>query len=392
MSTFEIKLKSELDQLNKIGRTSDFFQSERPEPGYVFAKGKRLVDFTNWDILGLRYEKSIKRAFLKVAEEDGLNSSSARASSGNTKYHDSCEKRLAKFFGGESAALFSSRNQAVLSVVLALTSESDLVLFDQEVTSPVEDAAYLVNAKSKSFSFENLKKLDKKIFQKDAASKTFCFLETVSMEAGKVCAAEDLALLMQTSGINVILDESFAVGAANLRGAGVFEELSVKGNIISKISDLSGILSTWLTCVVGSKSFIDLLKASSRTFRLEVSPPNYLMAAIEAAIDVVELKHHSREKLSLVSSDLRSGLIELGFTICSHLTPHIVSIEFSKGKIAREFQTALSERGFLCDYFPSQKTFSETGLIRFILQSTHTKKQINSLLSNLFELKKRILL
>ena len=390
MSSLEAELKAEIEQLSRLGRTPDFFQSECPEPGYVVAKGKRLIDFTNWDVLGLRHEKPIKRALLKTAEEEGINISASRSSSGNTKFHDSCEARLAKFFGGEAAVLFSSRSQAVLSLILGLISETDLVLYDDSVSSPVADASYLVNAEARSFSLNNLKTLDRALLGTELFQKIFCFVETVSMNTGNTCLPEIITKLVQDSGMNVILDESFALGACGIRGAGLFEEFPISGNLICKINDLSSIAGTWLSCLVGSKSFIDLLKARSRTFRLEASPPAYLMSAIEAAVNAIELKHSARENLLSLSASLRSGLLEMGLATSPIGAPHIVSVEFPKVRTAREAQVALSERGFFCDSMSADRTLSESGLVRFIIQASHTQEQISDLISNLAELKSRL--
>ncbi|MEZ4753732.1 MAG: aminotransferase class I/II-fold pyridoxal phosphate-dependent enzyme [Bdellovibrionota bacterium] len=391
MSSLTTELSAEIEELAKLGRTADFFQSERLESGYVVAKGKRLVDFTCWDVLGLRYEKSIKRAFLKAAEAEGINVSASRANSGNSKYIDSCEQRLAEFFGGEAATIFSSRSQAVLSLVLALISEGDLVICDDSVSSPVFDASYLINAESRSFSLNNLKSLERSLLGIKLYKKVFCFMETVSMNSGSVCLAENFTKLMQDGTLNLILDESFALGAIGIRGAGLFEELPVSKNLICKISDLSNIAGTWLACVVGSKTLINLLKARSKTFRLEAAPPAYLMAAIEASLNSIELKHNSRENMLIQSGSLRSGLLELGLNPLPTGAPHIVSVEFNKVRIARDAQTALYNRGFLCDWIANERALSESGLIRFIIQASHTSEQITALLSNLAELKGRLI-
>ena len=107
------QIKKESELLASNSQLKEFHTRLSRNSSYIEIRGKRALDFTNWDILNLGSNKKIIKAFQSELEQSGLGVSASRLGSGTLLAHVACEKRLAEFFHTQSALLFSSKNQVV---------------------------------------------------------------------------------------------------------------------------------------------------------------------------------------------------------------------------------------------------------------------------------------
>jgi 7-keto-8-aminopelargonate synthetase-like enzyme len=346
------ELRQELEQLQALRLVRELHTTVRLEGGMAEIKGRRVIDFTSWDYLNLNFNPRLRRSVGAEVEKSGVTAGGSRLSTGTFEAHTNCERRIAAFLGTESALLFSSKNQAVLSLLTNILSERDAIFVDEMTQSPVTDAAFLVHALSGTFKSDDAASLEDEIEKQRSARRKVIFVESLSPISGKPADLNRIFLVAKKFGCEIILDESFAAGAFGLRGSGLSEDLGLREGVLCTIMDLSFGICGHGTAIAGSSVLIQYLLSRSRTFHSESAPPPAVVVAGETGIDICELQPTLRKSLLLQSARLSRGLSEIGFACDSTWQSPIISIQFAKRSIALEFATSIFSRGVLVDVVP----------------------------------------
>ena len=109
----------------------------------VIVDGKRLVDFSSNDYLGLAAHPKLAAAMAECASLCGAGSGASHLISGHGREHAALEEDLAAFIGRPRALLFSTGYMANLGVVTALTGRGESVLLDRLSHASLIDAGVL---------------------------------------------------------------------------------------------------------------------------------------------------------------------------------------------------------------------------------------------------------
>lgn len=384
------EIKKEIDQLAASSKLKEFHTRVSRAPNVIEIRGKQVVDFTSWDFLGLGQNKKVVRALQVEAENFGVSANSSRLNSGTTLAHVNLEKRIASFFGTQSALLFSQKNQAVLSLIHALTNESDIVFYDENMQSPIADACVLSRTTGIPFNSSNLDSFELEIAKHKANRGRFVLIESVSPISGKSNDLIRLSNLCKKNQINLIVDESFALTHSGLRGAGRIEELSLSDSVFLIYSSLSHCLPGVGACLAGNAIVTGLMLQKSRTFSSEISMSSCIVAATEASIDVAELSQTERAALSALIKEFRDGLSQAGFLDAGESISPIVSVMVGNGESALKWSEVLFQKGFLVDPVSVKTLVSDVGFIRVLVNVCHTQEQIKSLLLSITDIANRL--
>jgi len=97
----------------------------------TLADGRRLVDFSSNDYLGLARHPALAAAMSACAAVSGAGSGASHLVTGHGHEHARLEEELAAFTGRERALLFSTGYMANLAVIAALAGRSERVLLDR---------------------------------------------------------------------------------------------------------------------------------------------------------------------------------------------------------------------------------------------------------------------
>src|SRR6266571_231530 len=122
--------------------------------------GKRLINFSSNDYLGLASDPRLREAAIAAIREFGIGAGASRLISGTQSPHVRLERALAKWKGTEAALCFSSGYAAALGVIGALVSKNDVVLLDKLCHASLIDGAKLSGAILRVFPHSNLRKLE----------------------------------------------------------------------------------------------------------------------------------------------------------------------------------------------------------------------------------------
>jgi len=385
------ELQSEL-VLQGSGRTLSV--SQRRGGSVVEYRGKVLIDFAHFDYLHLGESRELRKAVQQYLEADGLIPSVPRLLSGSTLPLESAERALSKFLGTERSFLFPSRTQAVLSTITAIANERDVFFIDELIQGPFSDAAYLVGAEVHSFS--SLDALALNLERASGARRRFVVVETLSPMGGTVHDLSPFLALCKRFLAELIVDETYSLGIVGARGAGGGEALVLSTNeplirnVLLSIADLAfGVASTGAV-VSGSSVVIESIVQRSKALGSDPPLPSFVGALIEKALEMVELAPLARAKIIQLATRLKQGLPHTSLLSTVGTLSPIISLQLPKLRKAQELATTLFQRGFLVDVLPRATPFSEAGVVRFVITSSHTEKQIEELLRLLSEILSKI--
>lgn len=371
--------RQELDSLKATGRLRAFTPVVGREGVSISYKGKKLIDFTNWDLFHINSNEDVLRVVHSELEHWGLGGNSPRLSSGSAPHHISLEKRLAKFLGYESSLLFSSRNQASLSLAIAILDERTFAFVDELSQSPIADAGYLVNANVVPFDTENPQSLSDELSKAPETARKVVFVEGVSPVRG---TAADLAALIAISAKHaaiVIVDESFSLGVLGVRGGGAVEASGSVQRPYCCYGSLSFGYSGSGAFVACDSSLASYILNQSRTFLAEGAMPAAFAAGMETALDVIELSGAGRERIGILGSRMRRGLMDCGAHVSEEALP-LVCVPFPSKDEASEMAAALMERGFLVEVASKGAVRDSAVILRLLINTSHTEAHVDSLL------------
>src|SRR5207302_8015208 len=122
--------------------------------------GKRLVNFSSNDYLGLANDPRLREAAIAAIKKFGVGAGASRLISGTQSPHLRLERALAKWKGTEAALCFSSGYAAALGTIPALVMKDDVILFDKLCHASLIDGAKLSGAILRIFPHNNLRKLE----------------------------------------------------------------------------------------------------------------------------------------------------------------------------------------------------------------------------------------
>lgn len=384
-------LNRELKELAQKGHLKSFVKSKDLSGGETEYRGRKVVDFTNWDYLSLRSHKKIAAAIHDSLEHTTSSISSPRLLSGTRLAHLSLEERVAKYLSVEAALLFSSRNQAVFSLIASVLNETDIIIVEESTNAPASDAAYLVGAGFQFFSFstEGWKKRLEDLLVQQKGKSIFIYLDTLSPTTGSLCNIEELCPLCVQYGVKLIIDDAYALGAVGIRGAAFSDVAAIHKNLLfASIGSFGFGIPGFGAYVAGSKDLIGYLVNRSRTFLNEPPPPDFFMPGVEAAIDLIELMTHQRELVVKRSSDLSQHLTQCGFSATPNPAGPVVCTFFSKPSVADDFCSYLLTKNFLVERVTGSTAFNQMCSVRFVINSSHTDLHFDLLYQTLDVAKK----
>ena len=121
--------------------------------------GRRLINFSSNDYLGLANDPRLRKAATSAVNEFGVGAGASRLITGNLSPHLSLERALAKWKGTEASLCFSSGYAAALGKIPAFVGKDDVIVLDKLCHASLIDGAKLSGAVLRVFPHNHMGKL-----------------------------------------------------------------------------------------------------------------------------------------------------------------------------------------------------------------------------------------
>ena len=347
----------------------------------VEADGRRLLNFSSNDYLGLAAHPALAAAAKRALDEYGLGSGAAHLVTGHTRAHHALEEELAAFCGRPRALLFSSGYMANLGVAGGLMGRGDRVLEDRLNHASLLDAGLLSGAKFARYAHADVSALKREFGE--VSGKTWVLTDGVFSMDGDVAPLPGLARAAEEVGAFLMVDDAHGFGVLGKTGRGSLEHHGLgPAQVPIYMATLGKACGAFGAFVAGSEALVESLIQGARTYIYTTAAPAALAEAVRVALKLVQTEGWRREQLSALISRFRSGAEQLGLKLKDSMTP-IQPLLVGESADALALSQKLKDLGLLVAAIRPPTVPAGGARLRITLTAAHTEKQVDLLLEAL---------
>jgi len=361
---------------------------DHAEGPWLEIDGRRLLGFCSNDYLGLAQHPQLIAAFKRVADDEGVGSTSAHLVCGHRRQHAMLEEALAEWTGRERALLFSTGYAANLGALQALLGgvEGSVCVQDKLNHACLIDGARLAGAELKRYPHADVDGAARQLRSRPQAPTLLATDGVFSMD-GDVASLRELAALARNEGATLMVDDAHGLGVLGARGAG---SVMAAGLSMREVPVLMATLGKALGCagafVAGSAALIEGLTQFARPFVYSTAMPPALAAAALAAVQIAREDDARREKLAALIARFRRGAVELGLPLMASDTP-IQPLLLGDADTALTAALRLETQGLLVTAIRPPTVPAGQTRLRITLSAAHEEEHVDRLLDALAALR-----
>jgi 8-amino-7-oxononanoate synthase len=348
-----------------------------PQGTTVDLDGKRLINFSSNDYLGLANDPQLREVATKAIAEFGVGAGASRLISGTQSPHVRLETALAKWKGTEAALCFSSGYAAALGTIPALVDKNDVIILDKLCHASLIDGAKLSGATLRVFPHNHLGKLKSHLEwarQKNSDARILIITESVFSMDGDRAPLPEIVKLKKEFGAQLFLDEAHAVGVIGPDGRGLAVEENLSPEVDVHMGTLSKALGVSGGYICGSRNMTEWLINRARSFIFSTAPPAALAAAAKAGVDFLSSTEGKKRRQRLWRNiDILAE--ELSIQPASAIVPWIIGDEKAALTAARNLQ----DNGFLVPAIRYPTVPKGAARFRITVSAAHEDEQLQSL-------------
>lgn len=390
MSKWNGWIKAELNELRALKLKRECIPVRDAALPVLTWNGKKMVNFSSNNYLGLANHPKLKEAFCRGAEA-GSGGVASRLIIGHSEETELLEQEIARFKKTEKALLFSNGYMANIGILTALLTSKDAVFSDQYNHASIVDGIRLSDARLFRYRHLDLDHLEKRLksaHQKGVRHKLIMTDSVFSMD-GDVAPLCELVQLKQKYGAALVIDEAHGAGVFGSRGQGMAHELGVYQKIDLHMGTFSKAFGVYGAYVAGRKEWISLLESRARSLIYTTALPPAVVSANRMALHLVQQAENRRRELKEKAAWFRRQLQQTGFeTGCS--TTQIIPLYLGENEHALAFSESLRGMGIFALAIRPPTVPPHTARLRFSLMANHSWEQLEQTLTKIEQANKKL--
>ena len=374
--------KKLLEELNQSGNLRSLPLIE-PQGKWIIRDGRRMLNLSSNDYLGLSRDTRLRKEFLTRAMEEylPLSSASSRLLTGNFPVYTELEELLASSYGKESALVFNSGYHANVGILPALADKDTLVLADKLVHASLIDGIRLSGAAYKRFRHQDYEQAEH-ILQNSAHTYKRIILVTESIFSmdGDIADLQRLVRIKkQYPNALLYVDEAHAIGVRGKRGLGIAEESGTLRDIDLLVGTFGKALASMGAFVVCSRLLHDVLVNRMRPLIFSTALPPLQVAWTSHIFRLLPRMEDRRTHLKKLSALVAQALQGQGGEVSSsHIIPYIVHDSEACLRLA----DSLRRKGFYCLAIRPPTVPQGTSCLRLSLTTDMEEVDIENFIAN----------
>ncbi|RMF13222.1 MAG: 8-amino-7-oxononanoate synthase [Candidatus Dadabacteria bacterium] len=368
---------ADLRQLEAAGRlrlVREITTAQGPE---VEVDGRKVLLCCSNDYLGLAGDPRLKAAAIAAVEQWGTGSGASRLISGSMTPHHELERAVADWKRTEAALVFNSGYHANVGTIPALVGRGDLIYSDALNHASLIDGARLSRATVRVYRHLDVTHLES-LLEKDKgrSGRRLIVTDSVfSMDADEA-PLQAICDLADRYGAWVMVDEAHASGVLGPEGAGLVRELGLGERVQVQMGTFGKALGSFGAYVAGAQALIDTLINRARSFVFTTALPPAVVAASQAAIELVRSDDSLRAGLLERVAMLRAALSERGWRVLPGRAP-IIPIVIGDDRETMAFADMLYREGGILAVGIRPPTVPEgTSRIRLTITAAHDESHL----------------
>jgi 8-amino-7-oxononanoate synthase len=363
------------NSLKVAGIYSFFPPFESAQGPTVRFQGRDIVMLGSNAYLGLGAHPKVVAAAKAAIDRYGAGCSGSPLLNGTLDLHVELARALAAFMGKEDAILCSTGYQTNLGVVSALLTKDDVVVMDQFDHASLVDGARLAGAQIVRFRHNDMESLEDMLRAHPERGKLIVVDSVFSME-GTVADLPTIVALARKHGARTMVDEAHAIGVLGPGGRGAAELLGVLGEVDVVMGTFSKSFASIGGFVAGNAEVIDYLRHVARSHMFSASLPPSAVAAVGAALEIIENEPERRRNLLRNAAYMSRGLQALGYDAPYHQTA-IVPVHCGSDAMALGAYKRLLDKGVFVNPVLHPAVSKGRELLRTSYMATHTREMLD---------------
>jgi glycine C-acetyltransferase len=284
-------------------------------------KGKEVLNWSLNNYIGLANHPEVRKADADAAAKYGMAyPMGARMMSGQTKYHEELETKLAHFVGKEAGYLLNYGYQGMVSIIDALLDRKDVVVYDSDAHACIMDGLRLHIGKRFVYPHNNMEKFELQLQHATKLAATtgggiLVITEGVFGMVGDLGKLDQIAKFKEKYNFRLLVDDAHGFGTMGKTGAGTGEHFGVQDKVDVYFSTFAKSMAGIGGFVAGDKDMIDFLAYNLRSQIYAKSLPMPMTIGALKRLELLQSKPELREKLWTIVRALQKGFKEKGFDI-----------------------------------------------------------------------------
>jgi glycine C-acetyltransferase len=378
-----------------LGKYSDFAEGYYAFPklegelgSRMMFQGKEMIVWSLNNYLGLANHPEVRKADAQAAADFGMAyPMGSRMMSGETKYHQELEQKLAAHVQKEKAFLLNFGYQGIMSAIDALLTRRDVLVYDKDDHACIYDAVRMHIGPRFAFEHNDIesfkKQMNKAVVE---AAKTgggiMVVTEGVFGMRGEQGILKEIIATRDKYEFRLVVDDAHGYGTLGATGAGTGEEQGIQDGIDVYFSTFAKSMAGIGAFVAGDAYVINFLRYNMRSQIYAKSLPMPMVIGALKRLEIMTTTPSLREKLWENVRSLQSGLIEAGFEI--GLTGACVTPVTMKGTVGEAISLVRDLRenfGIFCSIVVYPVIPKGQMILRLIPTAVHTQEDIDETLT-----------
>ncbi|MEX0987512.1 MAG: aminotransferase class I/II-fold pyridoxal phosphate-dependent enzyme [Bacteroidales bacterium] len=284
-------------------------------------RGKEVLTWSLNNYLGLANHPDVRKADADAAAEYGMAyPMGARMMSGQTRKHEELERALAEFVQKEDAFLLNYGYQGMASIIDAMTTRNDVIVYDSEAHACILDGMRMSLAKRFVFPHNNMENLEKQLERATKRAQqqgggVLVITEGVFGMAGDLGNLKAITAMKDKFDFRLLVDDAHGFGTMGATGIGTGEYFGVQDKIDLFFSTFAKSMAGIGGFVASKKEVVDFLRYNMRSQTFAKSLPMPMVIGALKRLEMLRTMPEIRTKLWEVVNALHEGLKENGFDI-----------------------------------------------------------------------------
>ncbi len=283
--------------------------------------GKEILNWSINDYLGLANHPEVRKVDAEAAQQYGAAyPMGARMMSGHTDIHEQLERELAAFVQKEAAYLLNFGYQGMVSIIDALVSKNDVIVYDVDSHACIIDGVRLHHGKRFTYKHNDMESIEKNLqratkMAEETGGGILLITEGVFGMRGQQGKLKEICALKSKYNFRLLVDDAHGFGTLGKTGAGAGEEQGVQDQIDVYFSTFAKSMASIGAFVAADQDIIDYLKYNLRSQMFAKSLPMIQTVGALKRLDMLRSMPELKNKLWENVNALQNGLKSRGFNI-----------------------------------------------------------------------------
>ncbi len=371
-------------ELEQVGLYPYFQPISSEQDTEVIINNKKVLMLGSNSYLGLTVHPKVKKAAIEAIEKYGTGCAGSRFLNGTLDIHEELEERLASFVNKERALLFSTGFQANLGAIAGLMNKGEYVILDKSDHASIVDGTRLSYGEVKRFIHNDMDSLKRVLSSIDFDIPKFIVVDGVYSMDGDIANLPEIIELKKRYNARVMVDDAHSFGVLGKNGRGTANHFSLEDETDVIMGTFSKSFASLGGFIASDSYVIDYLRHFARSLIFSASITPASTAAVLASLDIMENEPELIDKLWANTNRMRKGVQDMGYNTGTSCTPIIPLIIGDNDKVL-QMRRMLLDRGLFVNPVVSPAVPPNQTLVRLSLMASHTFKQIDFALKQLYE-------